>query len=502
MDILYDTLNDLTINEQLFFRRKYANKQLPKYVQYFDLLMLQKVGKLKLIEKKIIKIFPLNKLNYYNHILLKKIQESNTLLLSETEPEIKLLFDIATLKMLRKKGQEDAAKKLWKAIFNDCMNRKDYSVIEILLNEFTRIELFKKNNTNILKSFEQIKTSKNIVKKYIALLRYRSFFLELLFMKKRSIILTSEDKIRFLAIEKILLNEKDKSQKNDEFELLVYKNFCFSIIFQFNNDYQNAQLFLEKCKTALFINKKFIAQHNDLLFEFSSFYIDILILNFNFDGLQKFLNSGIKKYFLTEENKLHFESIEFQAWNRLYNKTCQYDKVELLLKNASKKLSKWLPFVSFDNKDLLQGSFGIAYFVLEKFEAAYFYLANIVQDYNKKSRKEYHTFCYLFQTLIAYELKNDKLFDSQYNNTYSHFNRHKIGFTFEKKILNALHKTYFERNYKNIKLIFEDVLNYINDEKNKSEQTIIFNFFNFPLWLESKILRKKYKEYRIERYNA
>ena len=108
---------------------------------------------------------------------------------------------------------------------------------------------------------------------------------------------------------------------------------------------------------------------------------------------------------------MHFESIEFQAWNRLYNKTCQYDKVELLLKNSSPKLNHWLPHVSFDAKDLLQGSFGIAYFVLENFEEAYYYMSTIVQDYNKKSRKEFHTFCYLFQTLITYEMRNDILFD-------------------------------------------------------------------------------------------
>ena len=146
-------------------------------------------------------------------------------------------------------------------------------------------------------------------------------------------------------------------------------------------------------------------------------------------------------------------------------------------------------------------SIAISYFVFANYEEAYYWGKQYYIIGAKHKKGDQYDFFHLFMVLICFELKQYTIFNSEINNSYQYFYRHKKLGKLEKSIINALRKvpsTFFKTERAQMYLQLKTALAVFTEEEKKVNG---FRFFNFYKWTCSKVNNITYLDYLLKEVN-
>jgi hypothetical protein len=401
------------------------------------------------------------------------------------------------VRMLRVKGQINLAlKNLEKAL--KIVNKNEYnSLLRLCLNESIRIELFNKSSSNLKGIAEVVQKSEETSIKYKEILLVQSSYLRLInYRRSSNILLTAENKSEIKKIKSSFAKIIVHKDASNSFLNLYYMGSA--TLDYLEGRYASAFESLHKNLILWQSGSLNIVGNVEFYFDLLGMYSDVAFLLNKFDEVHSAIDHTCNNLLTNNYAKYNFQAIQFRCLNRMYNKKGDYDKVETLITNHEKDISHWLLFTNAESKLLLINSIGLSSFILKKYDDAFYYFKQFNESFNKIIRKELQTLGYLFLTVITYELKNDIQFESCYNNAYKHFYRHNNPLLFEKIILHLLKATFRNRNANESIEKMKSVLAELDANKHDPTQQMIFNYFNFPRWIRSKILGKDYKDLAME----
>jgi hypothetical protein len=201
---------------------------------------------------------------------------------------------------------------------------------------------------------------------------------------------------------------------------------------------------------------------------------------------------------IVHAQRANFEAVKFLALNRIYNKMARYNEVEKLVANVKSRYRHWEPMLNADMNRTLAMSVGIAMIVLEKFDDALYFIKKGIQDYREGGREESVAVGQLLLLLISYSLNNSKLFDAQYKSTYAYFYKRQKKRPFQATLMQCFQKTFYLQDRKEKELLLARCLESLEKSGHDKVQQSVFNIFNFPGWITSRLQRISYRQY-VER---
>lgn len=495
MDFLYDTISKMNKSEKLFFRRNFSSeKEPPHFLKIYDLIIsIRNIDNVELINKKIEEL-KLGNENYIKHQLLEKLLFSNMIFNSAENEQIQILNDISIIKSLRIKNQLDLARKKWQKLFIHCIELQQPAYIEILLQEKLKLELY--NNINY--SYDDHKTllkfSKQHTHSFSQIKQLRTVYQDLLFIRKRSYILAKEN-IESFNDNKIKFNELDKTLINSSNEFYFLYKICAGMIHMLDGNFKKAIKELSEPFEKLDINISFLKYNNEFVLDFIRFYFDVMFFAKEYKKIEALLFKIDLIAFQVDNYQEQLNIIQFLIQNRLYNTTTQYEKATNLITTKKQYFNQWIDSSSKEIKTILCASISIGNFVANNFSEALFYSQKVISIFSKSQRQEIISFFYLFEILIAYELKNSQLFESKYNNAYAHFKKYIQYKTIGLEIIHVLNKSFNKKNLKEKNEIFVEYIDTLKNNESPS-LNILFTYFDIPIWIESKINKMPYQNYR------
>jgi hypothetical protein len=497
IDPLWETILNMSLGERYAFRRNQPTSKPPLYVTLYDAIVANNHYDEVVLKKKLIKTLPEAKFVYNKHILLQKLCESNAIYHIQHDEEMQVLQLLQIVRMLRVKGQINLALKNLEKAYKIVNKNEYHSLFRLCLNESIRIELFNKSNSNLKGIAEVVQKSEENSIKYKDILLVQSNYLRLINYRRASnILLTTENKNEIKKIKSVFAKIIVYENASNSFLNLYYMGHA--TLEYLEGRYANAFESLHK-NLILWQNGSLnIIGNVEFYFDLLSMYTDVAFILNKYTEVQCAIDHTCNSTLTNNYAKYNFQTIQFRCLNRMYNKKGDYEKVKELINKHEGDIQNWIQYSNAEYKMLLINSIGVSFFVLKKYNDAFYYFKQFNESFNKTTRKELQTFGYLFLTVISYELKNEMQFESSYNNAYKHFYSHNNPLLFEKVILHLLKATFKNKLAKDSKVKMENVLQELDANKNDPTQQMIFTYFNFPRWIRSKIQNKDYKELVME----
>lgn len=498
-DYLVTIISQMTKSEKLFFRRNKSTDSPSLTTALYDTISKNRIQDSISFDKKLKKQFG-NQLPVLKHQLLQEILSSSVLYHLQFNEQTEILHEICIIKTLRQKNQIELALKRWKKVFEKCVALEQPAYIEILLQEQLKLKLNNAQHFNMLDHKHIIEFAESHSRNFAIIQQIRIIYQQLIYLRKRSYIISKENE-KLLNHQKQALAQlrKPNQQSFNEYFILYYTSY--GIVSFLQGNFTKAQQFLDKIFSTLDLSNIFLRNNYEFVLDFIRLYFDALFFSQQYRLIQKQLKLIETLQFRHTQVQIQFDIILFLTKNRLYHTICEYDKVKTLFQQHHQNFSEWIHQSAQEIKTLLCASLSVSYFIAEKFSDSMQFVQQVMGIFNKSHRQEIISFFYLFDVMIAYELKNNIIFDSKYHNAYTHFQKYKQYHDIGISILQTLNKCYHAKSFDERKKYFTTFINHVNINQNKSTQ-IIFTYFDIPVWMESKVYRLSYSTFRKKIFDA
>jgi tetratricopeptide (TPR) repeat protein len=493
VDFIWETIQKMSLGERYAFRRNYETKKIPLYVTLYDAIIVEKEYNETFLKKKLAKVMPAAKFVYHKHILLQKLCESNVQFISKQDDEMNVLQLLQIVRMLRLKGQLILANKYLNKAFAIVSKNEFASFMRLCLDELLRIELFNKNNNTMIELTNTIQKTKHLFDKYNDVIIAQTIYLKLIGIRRNNNVVNRPDEKEELKEIRKEINLIKAPQDNN----LNNANFYYmglGTLEYLEGNFSTAFAILKKNLDHWQNGIISIQSDPEYYFDALSLYTDIGILLNQFDTVFEAINHPCHDMPLSDYANATLGIVRFRCKNRIWNKTAEFEKVDALINQIKPELETWLNHCTIETKTLLMASISISCFTLKNYSDSLYYIKQSIFTFNKATRKEFQSFVYLLGVLIAYEQNNAMVFDNTYHSAYIHFYKSKNALSFEKIILQLLKQTYAKKGTKASIEKMKTVLAQLDANSQDYIQQYIFNFFNFPRWIRSKIEKKNYAD--------
>lgn len=200
---------------------------------------------------------------------------------------------------------------------------------------------------------------------------------------------------------------------------------------------------------------------------------------------------------LEGKNKVRWELIAFNTQLKICHKHAAYDEVgKLIAEKAGSILNKVKEVLPPVTALSLMCSICISYFVLDNFELAEDLLLDVMNINHEVQREDILYFSAIFYLVILYEKKDYLQLSNAISATYYRlYNKKKLG-PFEKDLMLFLRHLSNKQNNEGRRIAISDFLSRLDVYKNDPVRELYFLYFNYYDWLQSKVRRVKYTQYR------
>jgi len=496
-DLLWQLVRSLSSNEKLFFKRNFSGSNLPGhriYLKLFDSIASQKKYDEEMILKKMAPALHKKNIASQKHYLYRQVCAS--LLQYENRDSVThgIYNDILLIRIYRKKGLLDEAHRLWKKAVIKARQTESFAFLNLLKNEFGKMILFSGSHTRYDELLSIFKSNIISYDEYIEMITLRDIYTETLLLKRKAHFDMDEslrDKIGGLLR---LVIETEMRYSGHSFWFHHYLWMNKATLLYLENDIDSSLALLKQ-------TWKEWKKNPDYLKTNSEYYIELLyminyagILHGSYQYVEDIFNDSLNAM-VGEAQRANFEAIKYLALNKIYNKTARYTDVEKLVGFMKAKYKQWEPVLNADLNRTLNLSLGIASFVLEKYNDAFYFTKRGLAYFRDGAREEHASVANLLLLLITYSLNNARLFDAQYRSTYFYFNKRQKKHPFETALVQCLHRTFYMKDPAGKKAYYQRTLSLLEKSKDDPVQQMMFNIFNYPGWLSSRIQRIPYREF-------
>lgn len=189
-------------------------------------------------------------------------------------------------------------------------------------------------------------------------------------------------------------------------------------------------------------------------------------------------------------------SIELKVLNQEGN----FDKAILLSSDIEEGMKKYESEITPFRKAYLAFNMSIAFFGNEDFNQSLKWINLILNNKDLDQKEDIVSFAHLVNLLIHFELKNDVLLPYAIKSTKRFLTKRQRTFKFETVFLKHLTKISNAQNKYEIEDLLLNVDEEIKNLKNDPFESVAFEYFDFHLWLISKVKNRPFQMIKREEY--
>lgn len=496
---LWLLIRSMNANEKRFFRRNYVSydraQPTPLYLRVFDLLSKQETYDEQQLLVQLRPELKNSNVSYIKNYLYEHIGIALLELKQQSDPQVKLHQQVQLIKILREKGLFKQALKIWQKAIKQARTLELFATVLQLKEEYQHLQLY--NNQKI--KLPDLKVVYEDVVMYYSdyaeMLKLQEIYFSALLLRRRTHFnLSKTDRI---SLQKLLadpLLETEPAVNSFRFKHLFL--LSKSTLLYLSGDYKSYPLALKNMKLWQSKPSQVTLDPDNYYESLYIFYYTAILAN-DISEIEAVMNHKINKQLADTAQQYYFESLKFLALNRVFNRSANYKSVKSLIEHNLPLIDKWSEFVNIEQQRTVHLSAGLACFALELLDDAFYHIKQSLLLFNDQSRAEQISFAHLFLLVICHEKKEDFLFDLQLKSTYAFFYQKKRPFIFVKDIYHLLGKTYYSRSRQERTSLFNELLEKLNQEAEQEVKTQVFQFFNFPAWIESKINNVRYRDWIV-----
>lgn len=495
---IWQLIQAMSSQEKNFFRKNTGNGRPGSpllYLRLFDAIARQKEYDEAALLKKFGPAISSKNIAYQKHYLQKQICSALTEYEAQKNKGVDVYENLQLIRIFRQKGLYDEALSLWKKTVETARSKEAFALLNLLKSEFEKMIIISHSQTDydeLLQVFMQ-----NIIsyQEYAGLITLRDIYTEILLLKKKTHL--DEEPVMRNELEKLMqaVENEDMGRQGQSFLMRHYYDMSKATLLYMMNKPAECLLLLKTRMDDWRNNERFLQTHGEFYIELFYMINYAGILQRDFSYVEEVFNNRFNQLITDPTHRAYFEVIRFLALHKLYNKTARYSEVQKLLTQAKKKYTEWEPRLNAELCSTLHFSMGVGCFVLEDYADALFHTHQAITRYPDSILEENIAVGQLLLMLITYCMDNDRLFESQYRNTYTYFYKRKKKQSFEKVIIQCLHRN-FNNTDKQKKLDeYRKALTQLESTSGNLLQQRVFNVFNFPGWLQSRISRISYRQY-------
>lgn len=488
-NLLFELIKSLTKSEKRYFK---IYSSLNSSKKKNSLLLFEAIDKQeKYDEKKIMKLLSreavIDNFSYNKHYLLQLILKSLHAYNYGKNSEEILRENLHHLELLFEKSQFALCEKIITKSLQLAENEELFFYINEFLNWKSKFRYTKFNRKQSKEEYDLIvKTQAVVLKQEINLIQYRDLYMNFHLVVAEN---PNRDKSHLTKINKFITHPLlQKENQAISLKAKYYYYFIHRMNFLLLNDLDNAL----DCSLKLVENfEKKIQSYSN---EHHQFYANALTyLLLDQAALAKIDDYRVTNYKLTSFLQKHVELAKFifptnySAAITLYRKTKNYDSVATLVAEYEHFLKSFNENISSQNILIL--NFQIACLFIEKsdFKAALRWI-NVVLSEKDELRKDIFTAAKIINLIVHYELNNYDLLDSEIISTYRYLLKKNRLHKFEAMIIKYMKsKITKATNKTELNTVFREMLFEIESMANDSKENFFLTYFDFRLWLKSKI---------------
>ncbi len=494
---LWQLIASLSGPEKTFFKRNFSGgKAADKvYLKLFDAVAAQKKYDEAAILKKFAPAIHKKNIAFQKHYLQAQICDALVLYYSKNNVYQEIYKQIQLIRVFRKKGLLHEAHTTWKKTVDKARKAESYAMLNLLKTEFEKMILF--SNADI--SYDELHQifRRNLISypEYAEMVTLRDIYTETILLKRKAHFDIDDELRKTITrlLEKISLFENPDSSAS--FWFRHYYRLSKATLLYLLNDIPGSFKLLQ----AAFDDWK---KHSHFIPMNGEFYLELLYM-INYVGILYGDLDYVEVVFNEKQNELvedavqraNFEALRFLALNKVYNKTARYKNVKELISSIKPGYTKWSPLLNADMNRTVNLSLGIASFVLEDYSDALYFIKKAVSWFRDGTREEQDGLAQVLLLLITYSMNNSKLFDAQYRTTYGYFYKKKKKHPFEAALVQCLHRSFYLPDMASKVKEYEKALELFEKNKEDIVQQITFSIFNYPGWLQSRVMRIPYRQY-------
>lgn len=500
---LWQLIHSLESSEKLFFKRNFLpDNQSRLYIRLFDAIASQKVYDEDALLEKFKPAINKKNMASQKHYLQKQIGEALVLYAAKKDPVHDLYGSIQLIRIYRKKGLYEEAYAVWEKAMQKARKTESFAMLHLLKTEFEKMVIMSHTHSGYDEMLAMFKKNVISYSGYASLITLRDIYMETLLLRKKSHLSQDESLKERMRILLERVEQADTGTQDDSF---LYKNYYAmsrATLLYLLNDTAGSVALLKNQFIAWKKNKQYIPSHGE-------FYIELLyminyagILNGSFDYVSSVFSDELNTEITNKNQRAYFEAIKYLALNKIFNKTARYDEVKKLVDFMKSIHKRWEPSLNEELNSTVNFSLGVASFALEQYEDALYFTKRAITGFPEGTREEQVSVGQLLLLLIAWNIGNPRVFESQYRATYTYFYKRKKKQVFETALVQCLHRTFYMQEQKKKTAEFKKTLQLLEENNQLPLQQRAFSIFNFPGWLQSKILRLSYRSYVEKKVKA
>jgi hypothetical protein len=491
-EIVWEIIQNMDNGAKLIFRRGQPKAQ---YLLLYDAITeLQHYDeaslKIKLKDK--IKV---SQFAYIKHTLLQKLIDAKAHYLMQQDDELALLHELMCIRALRHAAHYELADKMLRKAYQVAEQNEFRPIMQLLTSESLKLNLFNrqfKTFTEIDKIIEDARPTL-IGASHISTIQ--NLYLSAVSIRQKHWldINAANDSNSLDEIEKLLAELQVYSTVNFSFRYFYHSTEA--IILFLRGKYHLAFDVLEQV-LHLFHNKQLsIQSDSEYYLDTLNLYVDMAINIQYFEQAKLAIEHDINQLLASTASLKTYAVLRFRCYLRIAHKDRDYKAVATMVADSEPQIDEWIRRTSSELNFKLLSSVMISKFVLQQYDDALYYAQVPLHNFDYNVPLEFLILIHVFIMLIVYELNDDRLFQSYYRSSMAFFAKVRSHSGYDRLIVKTLHQAFYSKSKAAQTKRLEQLRTCLIDNKDDRELSLLVRIFNYPMWLQSKMLGISYMQH-------
>lgn len=209
-----------------------------------------------------------------------------------------------------------------------------------------------------------------------------------------------------------------------------------------------------------------------------------------------------KTAFSSEDIALRVFKSTYLAEMRIYEKKGEYDKAIVNIDTVVSGLDVNEGKMNKEQELLFLNTISTVYFGAGRYKESLQWLNRVLNDNEPNLRQDLYSYARLFNLVVHFELGNFDLLEYIIKSTTRYLSKRQRDHDLEVVILNYMKKLVRGTQNSDLRDIFVEFKAELSEQLNRQNDEIILDYFNFIVWIDSKLKGISYGEATKEHYQV
>jgi hypothetical protein len=297
---------------------------------------------------------------------------------------------------------------------------------------------------------------------------------------------------------KIIDNTLLKSEKRAlSYETKYLYNHIYSAYFFGIGDYQNSYLHIKKHLALIESKKEIFNEEPNKYFAVLSNMIYLCTQLRKFPEVAFYLSRlksipQLMERGMTEDMEIKLFSSAYSAELSLYIQTGEFEKALQIIPTIEEGMKKFT--INKVRASFFNFNIAIVYFATGNFSASLKWINKLINDNAIDANNDIHCFSRIFNLIIHLEMGNNEVLPYTLKSTFRYLDKRKRIYRFETVFLNFINQFLKANSGQQVKNTYQSLKEELQILTKDPFEKVVFEYFDFKVWSESKINSQPFAE--------